>query len=162
MSDGTGTTQFGYDHRGNMTQRSQSVGSTATASLTYAYDLADRIVEIGYPSGRQVRYNRDIKGRVSAIETRADPTAAWVTLAGNMTYQPFGAVESMSLGNGLAVTSERGLDGRLKRRRLTSATTGTALSDLSYVHDPDGNVEASTTMSRPRVRRSMAMTRWGG
>ena len=140
VSDGTGTTQFGYDHRGNMTQRSQSVGSAAAASLTYAYDLADRIVEISYPSGRQVRYNRDIKGRVSGVETRSSPSAAWVTLAGNMTYQPFGAVESMSLGNGLAVTSERGLDGRLKRRRLTSVTTGTALSDLSYIHDPDGNV----------------------
>ena len=65
MSDGTGTTQSGDHHRGNMTQRSQSVGSTATASLSYTYDLADRIAEIIYPSGRQVRYNREAKGRVS-------------------------------------------------------------------------------------------------
>ena len=140
VSDGTGTTQFGYDHRGNMTQRSQSVGATPSASLTYAYDLADRITEIGYPSGRQVRYNRDIKGRVSGIETRSSSAGAWVGLASNMSYQPFGAIESMVLGNGTSSASERGLDGRLKRRRLTSVTTGTALSDLSYVHDPDGNV----------------------
>ena len=57
-----------------------------------------------------------------------------------MAYQPFGSVESMALGNGLTAANERGLDGRLKRRRLTSVTTGTALSDLSYIHDPDGNV----------------------
>jgi RHS repeat-associated protein len=57
-----------------------------------------------------------------------------------MTYQPFGAVETVALGNGLTAANERGLDGRLKRRRLTSVTTGTAFSDLSYIHDPDGNV----------------------
>jgi RHS repeat-associated protein len=140
VSDGTGVTQFGYDHRGNMTQRQQSVGATATASLSYTYDLADRVSEIGYPSGRQVRYNRDIKGRVSSVETRAASAAAWVSLASNMTYQPFGAVETVALGNGLTAANERGLDGRLKRRRLTSVTTGTGLSDLSYIHDPDGNV----------------------
>ena len=133
-------TQFGYDHRGNLTERSQTIGTTATASLTYAYDLADRITQVGYPSGREVHYNRDAKGRVSGVETRASPVAAWVGLASNMSYQPFGAVESMALGNGLTATNERGLDGRLKRRRLTSVTTGTALADLSYVHDPDGNV----------------------
>ena len=92
-----------------------------------------------------MRYSRDAKGRVAAVETRASPAAAWVTLAGNMSYQPFGAVESMSLGNGSSVANDRGLDGRLKARRLTNASSkatpvGTKYSDLSYIHDPDGNV----------------------
>ena len=61
-------------------------------------------------------------------------------LASGMSYQPFGAVEAMVLGNGLTVANDRGEDGRLKRRRLSNATTSTALSDLAYVYDPDGNV----------------------
>ena len=140
VTDSTGVTRFGYDHRGNMIERQQSVGTTSVAVLAYAYDLADRIASITYPSGREVRYVRDAKGRVSAIETRTSSAAAWTGVAAGLTYQPFGAVETMSLTNGLAVTNERGLDGRLKARRLTNSSTSTTLSDLRYVHDPDGNV----------------------
>lgn len=47
-----------------MTERQQAVGATSVAVLGYAYDFTDRITEIGYPSGRQVRYYRDAQGRV--------------------------------------------------------------------------------------------------
>lgn len=141
VTDGSGETQFGYDHRGNLTMRQQVLGSSAAAVLAYGYDLADRISEITYPSGRAVRYMRDAKGRVNSITTRASPAAAWTTLATGMTYQPFGAVEDLTLGNSLIVENDRGLDGRLKVRRLTqTGIGGTTLSDLSYVHDSDGNV----------------------
>lgn len=145
ITDATGATIYGYDHRGNLIERRQSIGSTASAALSYAYDLADRITQITYPSGRMVRYGYDAKGRVGSIETRASATAAWTILASNMSYQPFGAVESMTLGNGFAAANDRGIDGRLRGRRLTNASSpsapaGTRLSDLTYVYDPDGNV----------------------
>jgi hypothetical protein len=35
-----------------------------------------------------------------------------------------------------------GSDGRLKARSLTRNATAQKLSDLAYVHDPDGNVAA--------------------
>lgn len=65
---------------------------------------------------------------------------AWVTLATGLGYQPFGSVETMTLGNGLVATNDHGLDGRLKSRSLVNPSTSTALSNLSYVYDPDGNV----------------------
>lgn len=142
ISDGTGVTTFGYDHRGNLASRTQSVGAGASASLAYSYDLGDRISAITYPSGREVRYTHDTKGRVNAIETRASAAAAWVSLASGMSYQPFGAIESMALGNGTASANSWGSDGRLKTRSLTRVTTAEKLSDLSYVHDPEGNVAA--------------------
>ena len=135
-----GVTSFAYDHRGNMVQRIQNVGASAVASLTYAYDLADRITQITYPSGRVVRYGRDAKGRVNGLETLSSAAAAWVTLASNMTYQPFGAVETITLGNGLIAANDRGIDARLKARRLTRVATGAKLSDIAYGYDPDGNV----------------------
>ena len=140
VTDGSGVTRFGYDHRGNMVQRQQSVGATSVAVLAYDYDLADRITGMTYPSGRELRYNRDAKGRVISVETRGPSTAAWVGLAMAMSYQPFGAVETMSLGNGLSVTNDRGTDGRLRARRLTNTATSAALSNLSYIYDPDGNI----------------------
>jgi RHS repeat-associated protein len=123
-----------------MTQRQQTVGATSVATLGYGYDLADRITAITYPSGREVRYDRDAKGRVAGVATRGAAAASWVSVASAIGYQPFGAVEGMSLGNGLSVANDRGLDGRLRSRRLASSTTGAALSDLRYRHDPDGNV----------------------
>jgi RHS repeat-associated protein len=140
VTDGTGETRFEYDHRGNMLQRSQTVGSTTNANLAYTYDLADRIASVRYPSGREVRYNRDGKGRVSGVETRGSATAAWVGLASSLSYDPFGPVTIMALGNGLNVANDRGIDGRLSARRLTRVVTGEKLSDLTYRYDPDGNI----------------------
>ncbi len=139
VTDGSEDTLFGYDHRGNLTIRQQALGSSSAAVLGYSYDLADRMIGISYPSGREVAYTRDGKGRVSSITTRASATAPWTTLASGMSHQPFGAVENMALGNGLVVANDWGRDGRLRARRLTQ-TGGASLSDLSYVHDPDGNV----------------------
>jgi hypothetical protein len=45
-----------------------------------------------------------------------------------MTYDPFGALTGMNLGNGLTAANAWGLDGRLKTRRLTSGTGATAQS----------------------------------
>ncbi len=92
-----------------------------------------------------MRYGRDAKGRVNAVEKRSSAAAAWVTLASNMTYQPFGSVETLTLGNGLIAANDRGLDGWLRGRRLTnisSAATpaGTKLSDISYGYDAGGNM----------------------
>jgi YD repeat-containing protein len=44
--DGSGTTQFQYDHRGNLTAKQQTIGTTSAGQLAYEYDLADRITQI--------------------------------------------------------------------------------------------------------------------
>ena len=36
VTDGSGVTRFGYDHRGNIVERQQAVGSSAVVSLGYA------------------------------------------------------------------------------------------------------------------------------
>ncbi len=60
-----------------MVMRQQKlVGTTDWVALRYAYDLADRVERITYPSGRQVLYVRDDKGRVTQVRTRANNSAA--------------------------------------------------------------------------------------
>ena len=122
--DGSGTTKFQYDHRGNLIAQAQAVGSTTGAQLAYAYDLGDRVTQVTYPSGRIVAYGRDTKGRVSLIETKASASAgSWTVLADSFGYEPFAAVKAYRLGNGLSVANDwRG--GRLVSRRLTRAGTG--------------------------------------
>lgn len=146
IRDATGTTVFNYDHRGNlMSQRQKLLGTTDWVWLRYAYDLANRITLITYPSGRQVQYVRDDKGRVRTVKTRANNTVtSWTVLASAMSYEPFGSLKSMNLGNGLKVANDWGSDGRLASRRLYRASGGTNLSLLSYGYDADDNITSIT------------------
>ncbi len=143
MVDGSGTTRFGYDHRGNMVVRQQAIGGSASAQLGYTYDLADRVTQIAYPSGRLVRYGYDGRGRVSGVETKASSAVtAWTRVSGSYGYEPFGAVKAVVLGNGLSVANDWGSDGRLASRRLYRTGTGTSLSWLAYGYDLNDNVTA--------------------
>lgn len=140
MTDGSGTTNFGYDHRGNLTAKAQQVGS-----LGWTYDLADRIVEVSYPSGRDVAYTRDAKGRVVDVKTRPDSGSGWTVLATNITYEPFGPLKSADLGNGLKLSQDWGSDRRLASKRLYTAG-GTDVWHLTYTYDADDNITAITDL----------------
>ena len=143
--DGSGTTLLQYDHRGKLVARQQAIGTSNAVQLLYEYDLADRITQITYPSGRLVRYGYDGKGRVNLVETKASVgVGTWTTVASAHTYEPFGAVASMALGNGLAVENDRGSDGLLDLRRLYRTSDGAKLSYLTYRHDADGNIGGLT------------------
>ena len=150
MVDGSGTTLFGYDPRGNLTARQQTIGTTTTAQVQYAYDLNNRITQITYPSGRIVQYGYDTKGRVSLVQTKASASiTAWTTIANGYTYEPFGAVDAITLGNGLSVANAWGLDGTLASRRLYRTAGGTNVSYLTYAYDADGNIGSITDQMTP-------------
>jgi len=141
IMDASGTTQFAYDHRGNMIAQQQTIGTSSAAQLAYAYDLGDRVTQITYPSGRIVQYGRDTKGRVNLVQTKASASVgSWTVIASNVTYEPFAAMKSMQLGNGLAVANDWGNDGRLASRRLYRTADGTNLSWLTYGYDPNDNI----------------------
>jgi RHS repeat-associated protein len=140
--DGSGITQLQYDHRGNLLAKQQTIGTSA-AQLVYAYDLADRVTQITYPSGRLVKYDYDSKGRVISVETKVSASAGtWTALASGYSYEPFGPLKTMTLGNGLAVAIDWGNDGRLASRRLYRTLDGTNLSYLTYRYDADDNIAA--------------------
>jgi RHS repeat-associated protein len=141
VTDGSGRTRFQYDHRGNLLVQEQLIGATYQR-LTYAYDLADRITNVTYPSGRQATYGYDTLGRVNLVRTRANTTSPYVTVASGHQYEPFGPVKAMTLGNGLAVANDWGTDGFLAERRLVATSSGTALSHLAYGRDEVGRIGA--------------------
>jgi RHS repeat-associated protein len=139
-ADGTGKTQFSYDHRGNLLIKRRKNGATLLADLTYIYDLADRIEAIIYPSGRVVHYLRDTSGRVTSVTTKSVAGAPAVTLVSNITYEPFGSILGATYGNGLKLAQSWGNDGRLASRRLYVTASGTNLSSLTYGYDNDDNI----------------------
>jgi len=143
VTDATGTTSLAYDHRGNLLTKRQTVGSAA-ANLTYAYDLADRVTQITYPSGRIVAYGYDTKGRVVQVNTKASVSVpSWTMLASAMTYEPWGSLLTATMGNGLAL-AQVWTDGRLGSKRLYNSSTSASLSYLGYAYDGNDNIGAIT------------------
>jgi RHS repeat-associated protein len=148
MTDASGTTGFGYDHRGNLTAKAQPVGT-----LGWNYDLADRVVQVSYPSGRDVAYARDTKGRVIEVNTRPSSSAGWTVLATNIAYEPFGPLKSADFGNGLKLSQDWGSDRRLASKRLYAAG-GTDIWHLSYTYDGDDNITSITDLVNAANSRS--------
>lgn len=125
---GDTTVAYAYDAFGNITEHQ---------GIAYTYDAANRLQTVIYPSGALVTYSHDATGQVSQVDLYAGGKAK--TLAGDLTYAPFGAVERLRYGNGAVLT--QGLDSAY---RLTSQTVSNTL-DLGYTaYDANGNLESRT------------------
>ena len=112
ISDASGAVTYTYDGWGRLIQEDRTVlGVVYTTE--YAYNDNHDLTVITYPSGRTVTYQYDAAGRAVSVETANGGSP--VTLASSGTYQPFGPLSGLTLGNGVSMT--RAFD---QRYRLTS------------------------------------------
>jgi len=142
VTDDSGSTAYRYDARGNIVRVDAVIGAQAYVAA-YAYDLADRPVQMTYPSGRIVTYVRDSIGRVSGVTTKANAAAPAVTLASGATYDPFGPLDGLDYGNGVALAQAFDLDGRITA--IDAHAGATPVLDLDYaLYDLAGNLKTVT------------------
>ena len=145
VTDDSGSTSYRYDARGNILRDERVIGAQ-TYITEYAWDLADRMIQIVYPSGRIVDYARDSIGRVTDVTTKASAGATSRRVVGNATWQPFGPLAGYD-GKGITGNPYRrsyDLDGRLAAMSLSSASTGLTYQDLAYTYDLAGNIKTIT------------------
>jgi RHS repeat-associated protein len=127
MLDAAGVVDYEYDTRGNLISETRDFGTHAYQT-TYAYDAADRLVQIGYPGGLVIDRITDASGRVAAI---FGPDGV---LAEEIRYEPFGPLRSFTYGNGLQYSAEFNPNYAVEQLR-----SGPGL-DWSLSRDPAGNV----------------------
>jgi RHS repeat-associated protein len=142
------STVFCYDGRGNITRKLQTVGS-ATDTTTYAYTLGNRLAGIGYPSGNQASYGRDVNGRIQSVTLTPVGGSASI-VASAVSYLPFGPVASYTLGNGQTVT--RTYDANYRATDVTSPALNLhfafdAMGDVTALGDAPGASPAVETYS---------------
>jgi len=125
MTDGSGSTTYCYDRRGNVTQKKQ-ITSSVTLTTQYSYTLADRLASLTYPSGTIVTYMRDSVGRITTVTWKANATATATTLVSNATYYPFGPLNVLTFGNGRTLTKTYDQDYAIDSV-ASSASTGLKL-----------------------------------
>lgn len=104
MTDASGSTTYCYDRHGNVTSKTQvTLGKTLVVS--YAYNKADRLMSLTYPSGAIVSYTRDSVGRVTGVSWQANATATPIAVINSATYLPFGPLNVLTYANGRTLTS---------------------------------------------------------
>jgi RHS repeat-associated protein len=140
VTDAAGTLTRSYDERGNMLKETRTNGAAKLAT-SYTYDAASRVASIAYPSGWTAAYTRDAMGRTTAVTAQAPGGAASVPVLTSAGYQPFGPINGLTFGNGVAEARTFDLDYRL----TDLADAGTAvLQNLAYAYDAANNVLSIT------------------
>ncbi|GAB3039922.1 hypothetical protein GCM10027285_25660 [Oleiagrimonas citrea] len=133
---GDTTTTYCYDAHGNVTKKTQNQNGTV-AAVAYGYTSGDRLQSVTYPDGTEADYVYDSDGRVQSLSLiPPDHTQATAIAAvSNVSYLPFGPIESYTLGNGQTITRSYDAD-----YRLTDLTS--PLLNLHYARDALGNITA--------------------
>jgi RHS repeat-associated protein len=169
VADQSGSTALVYDALGRVTSETRVIGSQSYTTA-YAYDVADHLTEITYPSGRIVTFARNSLGQVSGVTTKQNSGSSAVNVATSVTWKPMSdLLAGMIHGNGLTTTAGYDLDYRLTSLLLQDGATN--ISSLSYTYT-DGlnltavndNVTAANSASlsySPANRLSTANGAWG-
>ena len=132
MIDPSGGYSNQYDAEGRLVRES-SIISGLRFDMAYEYNDNGEILSVTYPSGRVIKYNRDITGRITDI---------WSNLEGVMTnlnqktqYASFGPIIGSTYGNGIELNKTFDQYYRLK------TIDAEHILNLEYSFDPDGNIE---------------------
>lgn len=138
--DPSGTTHYSYGPRGNLLSQDQTEGSV-TLTTSYSYDAADNLKTMTYPSGMVLSFTRDSMGQITKLSVNINGSVQ--TVADNIQYQAFGPVKGLTYGNGIQLTKQFDLAGRLAEQ------TADPVQHLSWSYANTGNITAITDSIHP-------------
>jgi RHS repeat-associated protein len=152
FTDPSGSTTYGYDARGRLTQKT-SVISGQSYPLSRTYTLGSRVTQLEYPTGRTVDFTRDATmKRITSTTTTMGQTTK--TLVQGLTYNPFGGPAHMENGAGGVVNNQSGLCSCLVGANPDPNHEREDDMETSYSYDANRNLTGITTTHHPRLDRS--------
>lgn len=137
FTDPSGSTQLCYDRRGNLTRKFAFVDGLAQNTV-WAYNSADRITSITYPSGSLVSYGRDSLGRIASIAVKPAGSSGTQSLISAVSYYPFGPVKQITWASGQ--TQTRSYDQNYWIDQIDSNLPAANGLDLDFTLDAVGNI----------------------
>jgi RHS repeat-associated protein len=136
FTDESGSTAFTYNERGDVITDSSIIGGKSYLTR-YAYDLADNVLSVTYPSGHIITYTGDAFGRIASASYK--PSGQLTLLASGVSYEPFGPSTGFTYGNKLVNTIAYDLD-----YRETGITTSGNIQNLALGYDSVNNITSIT------------------
>ena len=133
MSDPTGSTSYTYERRGLLAGETRTIQSYVY-TLSYGYDNNGNRNSITYPDGNVINYTFDYADRPFSASSGS------TTLVSAATYQPFGPLASLSLGNGATQTLSYEPTRYLPAENKLVNSSGVNIADYAYAEDNIGNI----------------------
>ena len=153
VTENFGVTTYAYDSLGHMTAMTRTILGQSYTCL-YEYDLAGEVIAMTYPSGRRVTFERDAAARIVAVRTTDPDTGIETTIAGGITYAPFGPLTGLAMGDGHNLSINYDTAYRAVTLRRTGA--GGSLMDLFFEYDAAGDILAINDNVRADRTQSFA------
>lgn len=97
--EGANSQTFTYDDRGRITSAAYAIDGT-NYPVQYAYNAADELTSLTYPSGRVVQPDYDNVGRLNHIADANAPANPYLTI-NSADYSGANLVKQLTLGNGV-------------------------------------------------------------
>jgi RHS repeat-associated protein len=139
VTDAAGSLTRSYDERGNMLIEKR-VNSSHTYTLTYTYDPASRVASITYPDGAIAANQYDGAGYFNQLS--ATPVGSTNQTLATITHLPFGPLNSVTFGNGVAETWT--FDDDYRPTNITDKVSSTTLQNVTYGYDAASNLKTIT------------------
>ena len=92
ITDLSGSTAWSYNHLGQVTQKTQTIGSVALTT-SYTYNAAGQLLTMTYPSGKVLSVGYDID-RPTSLSVDGS------TILSSASYDPFGPANGWTWGYG--------------------------------------------------------------
>ncbi|HVB58721.1 MAG TPA: RHS repeat-associated core domain-containing protein [Candidatus Acidoferrales bacterium] len=168
MTDGVGSENYSYNNLGQLAQLQKVIGTT-TYTINYAFNLANELTQITYPSGRVVQQSVDPIGRLCEIapSTSGCGQAASPYVTG-YAYNAASLVTGLKYGNGIyasfGFSSDRlqlsCLDYSTSNRSGNCAHDSTTKFGLTYSYGSAGsnNGQISSITDYVQAGRSITYT----
>lgn len=144
MTDGTGSTGYGYDAFGRLSTVSAPAGTTG-----YSYDSLGRIASLTYPDGHVLTRGYDAADRNTYVTD-------WTGKKTTFGYNPDGNQTTTSYPNGVIDTST--VNAADQTTGVTITHGSTTLGSFGYTPDPIGQVGASTDSLTPALSTAYTYT----
>jgi RHS repeat-associated protein len=133
MTDPETVTSFSYDPLGRVTQTSRLLDGT-TYTMAQTYDALGRVTSRTFPDGETVTYTFNEAGWLSSMPN-------YVT---SITYNARGQRTQVQYANGTTSTWTYHAQNFRVTNHSTSGPGAVGLQNLSYTHDPVGNITQIT------------------
>ena len=138
VTDGAGSLTRAYEERGSLLTETRVNGKT-TLTTGYTYDGANRVASMTYPDSTLVNYQYDAAGYVSTVTAKPAGATSTTTIA-NIHHQPFGPMNAVTYGNGIAETWA--YDNSYRPTSITDTLSSANVQALTYAYDNTNNVKS--------------------